>query len=768
MPDAKPRLPRGWLKEGRRLGLPEPVIRQVAADVEAMTALHTIMIRAAKVAPDHGADPKTVAAATRALLAWDCQRRPDIYLTDDPSTEPIPPLDADGIRAAIASTPTPQGAEAAQDAATPEIDDNAIKAADPEADDLIAKADAGDADALLELSRAAEDGNRQYLNWLEAAAEADLGNGPCRKLRYFTAPPEDKYCIAPVTETTSIRRYNTKTSELEFQDVEKILPDKSAEKLISWFDVRIEAKSKRLSIYDHGVRKHITVHDLRQIVTKSCRSEGFTRSHRLDILELVHYGAPVIKPGWADSDLTIINVRNGLMDITTDDPPAPHTRDHISYYQCPIPCIPDAPEPEPYWKYLNTSVADNQQDSLTETIAIASLWRRDRPTHMSVWLIGRTDSGKSTALNIIMAFRASRDPDEMKHQGIAATTIHELEQENGWRLIEGCDLIICDETKVKEAVPIGEDSRFKTIFHASGTRRIVTLDPKYRDPYEMPLDVFGVFAMNSLNIPDLSGLPEEEVDAFMGRVNVITFDHSYPKGHPDRDENLDANLRAAMPGILNVLRRALRRVYRQGGFSSTTTIPDAKSIIEGQADSAALFVRDQITIDKTDTAHPIHKTELYGLYLRYCSGLKLTAKSAMVFNRKLQAAGAKEVQRGPRGHRIKSWMHVQLRGTPADGSQAAPAPSDTAAPKPSPAPPPADPSPRPGLDPLTADIIKNMVAPPTTQAVAAELVAAKHIACPDTKTAVRYLRKCADEGLLDIIRGTVALPGKDPPEAANA
>lgn len=768
MPDAKPRLPRGWLKEGRRLGLPEPVIRQVAADVEAAVALPTIMIRAAKAAPDHNVDPKTIAAATRALLAWNYRRRPDGYLAD-PADEPLPLLDPGEIRAAIAGASAAQGSEAAQDAAAPEIADNPTDAAGPETDDLITRAEAGDADALLVLSRAAENDDPKYLAWLEAAAEANLGKGPCSQLRYFTAPPEDRYSPAPVVKTTVVTHVNTLTGKKEPRTVKTLLMRKSAEKLTSWFDIRIETKSKRLSIYDHGVRKHITLHDLNEIVTKSYHGENFTRHNHANIVDFIRYGAPAIKPGWADADPTIINVRNGLMDIITDDPPAPHRRDHISYHQCFIPCIPDAPEPEPYWKLLNTSVTVDQQDTLTEAIAVASLWRRNRPTHTSVWLVGRTSSGKSTVLNVIMAFRASRDPDEVEYPGVAATTIHEIDQENGWRLLEGCDLLICDETKVKEAMPIGEKSRFKTIFHTSGTRRIATIDPKYRDPYEMVLDIFGVLAMNTLNIPDLSGLPEEEVDAFLERVNVITFDRSYPKGHPDRDEDLDAKLSAVMPGILNVLRRALRRVHRQGGFSHTTTITEAKSIIEGQADSAALFVRDQTTIDKTDAAHPIPKTDLYERYLRYCSGLKLTAKSAMVFNRKLKAAGAQEALRGPRESRTKSWVHVQLRGTPAGGSQTAPAPSDTTAPERSPAPPPADTGPRPELDPPAADIIKNMAAPPTVQAVAAELVAAKHLAWPDTETAVRYLRKRADEGLLDIIGGMVEIPNKDPPpEAADA
>ena len=769
MPDTKPGLPSGWLKEGLRLGLPEPIMRQVAADVEAAVALPTIMIQAAKAAADHNAYPKAVAAATRDLLAWDCRRRPARYLAD-PATEPIPLLNEDEIRAALASTPVPQDARGGRDAAAPGIARNSTGADDPETDALIARAGAGDADALLQLSRAAEDGNRQCLDWLEAAAEADLGDGPCRKLCYFTAPPEDGYGLDPVTETITTRRFNPKTCKYEPREEKKILRRKSAEKLISWFDIRIESKSKRLSKYDHGVRTYITLHDLNEIVTKSYRGEDLTLATRLDIAKLVRYGAPVIKPGQADADPTIINIRNGLMDITTDDPPAPHTRDHISYYQCPIPCIPDAPEPEPYRKYLNTSVAADQQDTLIETIAVGGLWRRGRPTHMSVWFVGRTDSGKTTALNIIQALRASRDPDDMTHQGIAAITIHELEREDGWRLIEGCDLLICDETKTKEAAPIGEASRFKTIFHASGTRRTATINPKYREPYPMVLDMFGIFAMNTLNIPDLSGLPEEEVDAFLGRVNVVTFDYSYPKGHPERDEDLDAKLGAEMPGILNVLRRALHRVHRQGGFSRTTTIADAKAVIKGRADSAALFVGDQITIDGTDAAHPIRKTDLYERYLQYCSGLKLTAKSAMVFNRKLESAGAKEVLRGPKGRRVKSWVHVRLSGTPAGSSRAAPAPSDAApaAPKLPAAAPPADPRPRPGLDPLAADIIRNMAVPPTVRAVVTELVAAKRPAWPDAEAAARYLRESADEGLLCIIRGMVALPGGDPPEAAGA
>jgi putative DNA primase/helicase len=151
-----------------------------------------------------------------------------------------------------------------------------------------------------------------------------------------------------------------------------------------------------------------------------------------------------------DSDVNIINVKNGLYFIT-EDKLEPHDPKYFSLNQKPITYDPQA-IPKRFIKFLNEIVYTSDVDTLVDLMGYT--FYRDNPLEIIIYLQGFGGNGKSVVFNLLSALHGGDNVSRVSLRTITDRTfgLYELVDKDVNLDSEMSNIIIRDTSILKKII----------------------------------------------------------------------------------------------------------------------------------------------------------------------------------------------------------------------------------------------------------------------------------------------------------------------------
>jgi|GEM_PF-4825660 len=300
-------------------------------------------------------------------------------------------------------------------------------------------------------------------------------------------------------------------------------------------------------------------------------------------------------------------LKNGLLDLDTRvlRPLEPE-----DYCKAVIPhkYDPDA-DCTTFRKFLNDVTESSEDQRLLQEYVGYCLMHWGIPYHKHLFLVGETNTGKSTFSDIVSDFLGEQATRSIPFQNLANQRFHKYRLEGAWaNIANDISAELVKNTGVAKAIMSGDS---------------ITVERKNKDPYDIRPKAKHIYSANTL--PDA----ENKDAAFFGRIILLTFPHQIAP--EDQDKQLREKCRAEMSGILNWALVGYDRLQERGHFDAPG--PEAvRTKWHSQGNSIQQFCEDCIAM-APNCKTP--KSEVYEAYMGYCEEQGLQLKSQSMLTRRL-------------------------------------------------------------------------------------------------------------------------------------
>jgi putative DNA primase/helicase len=278
-----------------------------------------------------------------------------------------------------------------------------------------------------------------------------------------------------------------------------------------------------------------------------------------------------------DSDPYILNISNGLLDIRNREL-KPHSRDYLSLNQLKVKFDPLV-KPKRFDRFIERCLPDYDQMLLVLDMFASCLWRTCR-LKKSLLLVGPTDTGKSTFLNVVIRLLGEENVSNVALQDLETNRFQTV------NLVGKLANVYSDIDK-KE---LTQTRRFKT---TTGGDRI-TVEKKFMHSFETYIYAKDLYSANQ--IPDT----QDESDAFFNRWIVIPFEQQILPENQDRNLFEKLTTEKELSGILNALLKRLRSIIEEGTIPNAPTAEQTRSIWLGRSDFVRMFLKRQCSMSRTE------------------------------------------------------------------------------------------------------------------------------------------------------------------------
>lgn len=337
-----------------------------------------------------------------------------------------------------------------------------------------------------------------------------------------------------------------------------------------------------------------------------------------------------------DSDLNIINLKDGLYDILSGEF-KPHTADYFSINQTPIPFNSKA-KPTVFGKYLSEVLYPAEIRTAVEIMAYT--FYRDNPFEVINILFGYGANGKSVFTGVLTALHGIRNVSNVPLSAIVKNPFALSDLENK-------DVNI--DTELSSAT-----IRDTAILKKLTGKQSVRIERKNQRAYDAALHAKLFFSANK--IPETA----DESDAYFRRNVVISFPNKFEGKMADPDLLSKLAAEEELSGIFNILMTALRRLLKRGGiFVNEKTIQERRERYELATNPITSFVKDAISEDSVESDKTT-KEQLYQAYRRFCKDNTLAIASKENFGKILKNKHRLEEGRESSGDRRTIWRGVRL------------------------------------------------------------------------------------------------------------
>ena len=358
--------------------------------------------------------------------------------------------------------------------------------------------------------------------------------------------------------------------------------------------------------FENGVYHPVSDETIGQIIQSNLEEESAKYSQIMDTLNQLRIKV-ACDTSKLNPDPSIINIRNGLLDVHTRDL-IPHTHAFLSTIQLKASYDPSADCPR-FKKFLFDSMeGDASQVALIQEMLGYCLVPINSAQVCFV-LVGAASAGKSVLLRVINDLLLGRE-------NVSNIPWQSLGDRFKSANLFGKLANIFADLPTKN---IDDDGLFKAL---SG-EDFITGERKFKDEFSFMNFAKLLFSCNILpkNYADRS-------DGFYRRLVLITFNHSVPVDQ--RDPFLLDKFRAEVDGIflfaLDGLTRLMANNYK---FSLSQVNLDRLQQYREESDSALAFLRDNCEVGSNFC---VGSTELFNAYEAYCkeSGMKPFAHKTFV------------------------------------------------------------------------------------------------------------------------------------------
>jgi putative DNA primase/helicase len=340
-----------------------------------------------------------------------------------------------------------------------------------------------------------------------------------------------------------------------------------------------------------------------------------------------------------DSDVNIINLKNGLYNIPTGEFKQ-HTPDHLSVSQKPI-LYNQAAKAKLFGTYLSQVLYPLEIRTAVEVMAYTLY--RENPFEIISKLFGYGANGKSVFTGLLTAIHGVKGTSNVPLSSM-------LKDEFALSDLE--DKCVNIDTELS-AANIRDTAILKKLTGRQPTR----IQRKHQRAYDTLMYAKLFFSANK--IPET----EDNSDAYFRRVIIISFPNRFEDGR-GADPNLLKKLTTEeeMSGILNILLPALRRLLKKGIFVIEKTIEQRREKHELAVDPIGCFVREAVSEDSVESDRTT-KESLYRAYKCFCNKHSLAIESKENLGKILKNKHNFQDGRESTGERRTVWKGLKLCAT---------------------------------------------------------------------------------------------------------
>ena len=402
-------------------------------------------------------------------------------------------------------------------------------------------------------------------------------------------------------------------------------------------------EGKDILYYDSNVGVYVYGGEI--IIEKELDKKYGYKLKTADITEIKNYviRKTYVKKDVFDSDIYIINVKNGLLNCETKEL-LPHTPDYYSINQKPISYNPNA-RPIKFLKFLKEVLY--LQDIRTAIEIISYTFIRKNLFEYYFILIGTGANGKNVFVCVLSHLHGLKNVSNVSLKSLA-THRFALAQ------IENKDINV--DTELSKNVDI---SNLKKL---TGTQPVM-VERKGRDPYD--IELWAKYFFNTNELPIIS----DNSDARHRREIILSFPHQFEDGKNADPELLSKiiNNEDEMSGILNLVINSLNVIHNSKKIHVQSTISQRRAKAELTADPVSAFLDTEDWVESTNHAEEyVTKEAFYGEFMKFCNDHKLHVLSYDPFAKKLKKehnlSNGRKIEEDDNGNKKKTtiWFVKRL------------------------------------------------------------------------------------------------------------
>lgn len=358
-------------------------------------------------------------------------------------------------------------------------------------------------------------------------------------------------------------------------------------------------------------------------------------SHKVqEVIQKIRRRNPMDRKDF-DSNDSIINVQNGLLDVHTGELKNP-SPDYLSAIQLPLTYDQSAKYPN-ILKFLGQVL--HPQDIFTAMEIIGYTLLKSNKYEKAFMLFGSGDNGKSIFIKLVESFVGA--------QNASHVTLQDLDGDR----FSSADLYgkLVNTFADLPAHKLSSTGTFKTLVSGDSIRAQF----KYGQPFSLINKAKLIYSANK--IPD----SDDTSHAYYKRWLILAFEKSFSEG--TKDTNLIQKLTTPeeLSGLLNLALIGLRQLEKEGGFRDIP-VEEVKKDYERKSNTVKAFLVEMCRIDLASPEFVTSSGKLYSEYTANCRQRRERPLDANVFGMELRKAGIEKDRLRNNGIREYYYLGVQL------------------------------------------------------------------------------------------------------------
>lgn len=348
----------------------------------------------------------------------------------------------------------------------------------------------------------------------------------------------------------------------------------------------------------------------------------------------------------------LINFENCMFDLNILKK-FPHAKEHYSTIRIPYKYEPE--EKCPLWiKTLNEILEDDKQKISTIQEFFGYCISKDNEQKKGMLLLGDTDTGKSTIIDIFREVIGEENCSNVPLQYLSNPQYTPL-------LIN--KIVNIDPEVNKEA--INYEREFKIL--TGGKNERVACNQKHIPTFEFVPKCKILLSANEF--PKI----KDHSSAFFQRLLLIPCERRFKEN--EKDITLNEKLRKELPGIFNWVIDGLKKLKKRGRFEQHTFMKEAVEELENENNPAYVFFNEHIEVNLSNNVW-IDKGELFTKYKEWCRGNEQYNLTHIQFSRcvmkkfgSITPKGARSSNNGARIWKNLSYVNFKTEALQLDNHQ---------------------------------------------------------------------------------------------------
>ena len=296
-------------------------------------------------------------------------------------------------------------------------------------------------------------------------------------------------------------------------------------------------------------------------------------------------------------DLNLINLKNGVYDIETDNLNE-HSPKYFFINQIPVIFKKDA-TCKKIKKFVSEVVYKDDIAVLQEFFGYC-LYRRYN-IHRAVMLLGEGKNGKSTLLNLLIRFLGNENVSGKELQSI-------IDNRFGIASLYGKLANVAGDIPNKVLKRTG-------IFKSLTGEDLVNADKKFKSDFDFVNYAKFIFSTNTLPVSD------DKTYAFFRRWILISFPNTFDGENCDKDIIVKISTEDELSGLFIWAIEGLKRLLKHGDFSYNKSVEEVMEQYKTLSDPIYAYVQSFL---KCNIGDYVLKDELRKHYTKWCRKNKLT------------------------------------------------------------------------------------------------------------------------------------------------